>query len=77
MAWETFNRLAIMDWMFLYAYPMAFISLVVMLFLLVEDITLLRKKRQKIYFLLIGFDILVPICSYILFEAYYSLIGHM
>ncbi len=77
MNWNPINDLAIMDWVFMFAYPMAYLVLILMLVLVIKDIILFLKTKKNIYMVWGAIDFSIPILSYIIFEQYYSLIGHM
>ena len=74
LEWHQLNDLLIMDWVFLFAYPMSFIVLILMVFLVAADIGLLNRKDKKVNKLWLVIDIVIPISSYFLFQSYYSLI---
>lgn len=71
------NDVAALDWLFIFAYPMAYLVLLFVLVLVAADIFRFSKDRKGKYLVWIFIDILVPVSSYLIFEEYYRLIGHM
>jgi len=74
---EEVNDLVILDWLFIFAYPMVYIALIFMIFLLALDICRYQKTKDINHLWFISFDLSIPIFSCIIFEQYFSLIGHM
>jgi len=77
LEWSVINDLAVMDWVFMFSYPMAYFIFIIMLVLVVKDILRFKDTRKNIYLLWGIIDITIPFICFFLFEAYYSLIGHM
>ncbi len=73
--WMALNDLAIMNWFFIFSYPMVFVVLVLMVFVFFFDILKLIKNKDKKYIFLAMIDLFVPLVSYLIFESYYKLIG--
>lgn len=74
---DSANDISALDWLFMFAYPMAYLVLVFMLVLVAVDIFRFSKDRKRKYLVWLLVDILIPASSYLAFEEYYSLIGHM
>ncbi len=74
---EQINDLAFLDWLYMFAYPVAYIALIFMVVLLPIDVYRFKKNKNKKCLVLIMFDFSLPVLSYMLFEQYYSLIGQM
>lgn len=56
---------------------MAYLVLALMLILVASDSFHLWSTRNSKYLAWMGFDALTPLLSYLIFEKYYSLIGHI
>jgi hypothetical protein len=74
---DSVNDKPILDWLFIFSYPMAYLVLALMLILVASDSFHLWSTRNSKYLAWMGFDALTPLLSYLIFEKYYSLIGHI
>lgn len=75
--WQTVDESPVLDWVFLFAYPMAVLGIVLALILLVFDLVRFRSRTMAIAVGWIGFDVVVPTLNFLVFWAYYEQIGQM
>ena len=69
------NQFVVLDWLFIFVYPMVYVGLLFMMMLLAIDFYHLRKGVSQRQLWLIGYDFLLPITSFIIFEQYFGLIA--
>ena len=74
---EQMTEYAFLPWLFIFAYPFAYISLLIGTFLFAFDLYQYKKAGNAKSLSWGLFDISVPILGYFIFETYYGLIGHM
>ena len=74
---DSVNSNKAFDWLFIFSYPMAYIVLLFMVVLLSVDVFRFRATKKGKYLAWGLVDVLIPVVSYLIFEEYYSLIGHM
>lgn len=75
--WAPIDESPALDWVFMFAYPMAYAVFIPALILLVADFVHFRRRAPLMAIGWIGFDVTVPVVSYVIFELYFSLIGQM
>ncbi|GGY61335.1 hypothetical protein [Marinobacter zhanjiangensis] len=75
--WRLIDGSPALDWVFMFAYPMAYAVFVPALILLVTDIIRFKRRTPIVAIGWISFDVLFPILSYVIFELYYNQIGQM
>lgn len=75
--WQSIDESPALDWVFMFAYPMAYAIFIPALVLLVKDVMRFRRRTPVVAIGWIGFDLVVPLLSYLLFELYFRQIGQM
>lgn len=69
---EAFADAYVMSWVFIFAYPMAFLGFGIFAILSLWNVALFLKLRNNIYLKLIAFDITIVLVAYFVFQAYYN-----
>lgn len=75
--WQTIDESPVLDWVFMFAYPMAYVIFIPGLVLLITDVLRFRRRTPVVAIGWISFDLFVPLLSYLMFELYYHQIGQM
>ena len=66
---------ALFGWLFIFSYLMTYVLLITAVFFAVFDSMCYLKTKSNDYRVFLGFDTIIPVVNYLIFDGYYRLIS--